>query len=136
MEYQQLCRLLQNVPSVDGRRPLAKIAEQTDGFSGSDLFELCSRAAVAAIQGELDTRCGDPPSLPPILHPPPVVCVKVPPACTESGVFRFDCEPGGEYHGRYRVTTDGLAVDCAGKTALPVHLPSDQRSSHQSAPWK
>lgn len=45
--------LLQNLAMADGRRPLAKVAEQTEGYSGSDLMELCSRAAMSSIQESL-----------------------------------------------------------------------------------
>ena len=49
--------LSQNKPNrEDGRRPLAKIAEQAEGFSGSDLLELCSRAAAVAVQEHLDRQ--------------------------------------------------------------------------------
>ena len=51
------CMLSQNKPNrEDGRRPLAKIAEQAEGFSGSDLLELCSRAAAVAVQEHLDRQ--------------------------------------------------------------------------------
>lgn len=48
--------MLQNVPDRNGVRPLARIAQQTEGFSGSDLMELCSRAAVASLQDQMSRQ--------------------------------------------------------------------------------
>lgn len=38
----------QNIAEPGGRAPQAKLAEQAEGLSGSDLFQLCSRAAALA----------------------------------------------------------------------------------------
>jgi len=46
---------LQNIAEEDGRKPLARLAEQTEGFNGSDLLELCSRAAALTVQEHLET---------------------------------------------------------------------------------
>lgn len=46
----QLCVVAQNTPEADGRQPQEKLAEQTEGLNGSDLLELCSRAAALAAE--------------------------------------------------------------------------------------
>ena len=46
----------QNGAADGGRRPLAKIAEHTEGFSGSDLMELCSRAAAQPVQEVIEQK--------------------------------------------------------------------------------
>ena len=43
----QLCAL-QNVAGPSGKRPLERLAEATELFSGSDLFNLCAAAATNA----------------------------------------------------------------------------------------
>ena len=40
----------QNSAGPQGRRPQARLAEQTEGMNGSDLLELCSRAAALAAE--------------------------------------------------------------------------------------
>jgi len=47
--------LAKNIAEEDGRKPLARLAEQTEGFNGSDLLELCSRAAALTVQEHLET---------------------------------------------------------------------------------
>ena len=41
-------------PDHDGLRPLQRIAEQTNGYSGSDLMELCKLAASIPIHEFMD----------------------------------------------------------------------------------
>ena len=45
---------MQNVADeADGKKPQTRLAEQTEGLCGSELLELCSRAAALAAEEHL-----------------------------------------------------------------------------------
>lgn len=45
--------MIQNTAGAEGRKPQKILAEQTEGLNGSDLLELCSRAAGHAAEEHL-----------------------------------------------------------------------------------